>query len=408
MPENVGGTELYTQWLAHAQSQRGHQVAIFYRRSAEGKGVKHRKEEGVDIWSTLNEPLNPMRRFLATWGDSTITEAFAQVVEDFDPDIIHMEHLMGLPVDLVATIRRRRIPYVITLWDFWWVCANAQLLTNYSQEICDGPKAYLNCARCVLARAGTPWLLPALPAIAGLLAQRNHLLHRVMEGANKLIAPMPFVRDWYATHGAPTGNLLVIQPALESAPDASLSKQESNDAIRFAYIGGLSWQKGVHTLLEAFEKVEGPAELWIAGDESFDPEYMARLRARATPNTRFLSKLSRKEVWETLAQVDVVVVPTLWYETFSFIVSEAFMASVPVVASRLGPLADRVHNGVDGLLVPPGDVTAWQEAMQRLVDDPELLARLQANVCPPITLEEHVDQIEELYTQLFDTKSRTC
>ena len=98
--------------------------------------------------------------------------------------------------------------------------------------------------------------------------------------------------------------------------------------------------------------------------------------------------------------MDVVAVPTLWYETFSFIVSEAFVAGLPVVASRLGPLADRVRDGVDGLLLPPGDVSAWRAAMQRLADSPDLLARLRANVRPPMTLEAHVDQLETLYTRL--------
>ena len=113
---------------------------------------------------------------------------------------------------------------------------------------------------------------------------------------------------------------------------------------------------------------------------------------------RFLGKLARKEVWDTLAQADVVVVPTLWYETFSFIVSEAFAMGVPVVASCLGPLADRIRDGTDGLLLPPGDVAAWRETLQRLVDTPDLRAHLQANVEPPMTLEEHVECVESLYT----------
>jgi glycosyltransferase involved in cell wall biosynthesis len=115
---------------------------------------------------------------------------------------------------------------------------------------------------------------------------------------------------------------------------------------------------------------------------------------------RFLGRLTREEVWDTLAQVDVVVVPTLWYETFSFIISEAFIAGVPVIASRLGPVADRVRDGVDGLLVPPGDVSAWRAALQRLVEEPNFLARLRANVRPPMTLNEHVGRIEALYAQL--------
>jgi len=411
MPEHVGGTELYTRWLTHALSRRGHQITIFHRRSAEGIGQEERaEEEGVRVLTAWAGVVNPTRRFLATFRDPPMACTFQHVLEEADPELVHIEHLMGLPVSLVRSIRRRGIPFVITLWDFWWVCANAQLLTNYSQEICDGPGEYLNCARCALTRARHPRLWLALPPLIGLLAWRNRLLRRIMQKADALIAPTEFVRRWYATylfkHNVPTKDLLVLQPGLELPTVTSRKRQRTNGSVRFAYIGGLSWQKGVHILVEAFSGVRGHGELWIAGDESFDPTYVARLRAQATPEVRFLGRLTREEVWETLAQVDVVLVSSLWYETFSFIVSEAFTAGAIVVASRLGPLADRVRDGVDGLLVPPGDIAGWRSALQRLVDDPDLLARLRANVRPPMSLEEHANSIESLYIQLVEKTPR--
>jgi len=398
MPEHVGGTELYTRWLTQALSQRGHEITIFYRRSAEGAGQEHRLEEGVNVWTAWNGLQSPVRRFLATFGDSSMERAFECVLEETNPDLVHIEHLMGLPVALIRSIQRQGLPYIITLWDFWWVCANAQLLTNYSQQVCDGPQMYLNCARCALARSKLPGFWPVLPLMAGLLACRNHLLHQVMQAADRLVAPTEFVRRWYVAHNAPTENLLTILPGLDYTP--VVPRQRSDGMVRFAYIGGLSWQKGVHILIEALNEIRGAWELWVAGDESFDPAYVASLHERATSSVRFLGRLTREEVWETLAKVDVVLVSSLWYETFSFIISEAFASGAPVVASRLGPLADRIRDGVDGFLVPPGDVSAWREVLQRLVDERDLLARLRANVRFPMTLEEHADQIEALYQTL--------
>jgi len=410
MPEHIGGTELSTRWLTSALSQRGHQVTIFYRRSAQDVGWEHRTENGVHVWAAWAGLLPPVRRFLLTFRDPPMMRVFERVLERINPDLIHIEHLMGLPVTLIRSIQQRGLPYVITLWDFWWVCANAHLLTNYGQQVCDGPRAYLNCARCALARADRTWLWPALPPVAGLLAWRNHLLRQVIKGASGLIAPTEFVRHWYASllrqYNVPTERLLVIQPGLEFAAVISSQRPRPKRPVRFAYIGGLAWLKGVHILVEAFGGIHGSGELWIAGDESSDPAYANRLRARATPTVRFLGKLTRGEVWETLAQVDVVTVPTLCYETFSFIVSEAFAAGVPVVASRLGPLADRVHDGVDGLLVPPGDTDAWRETLQQLVDAPNLLDRLRANVRPPVTPEEHAGRIESLYAQIVAENTR--
>jgi glycosyltransferase involved in cell wall biosynthesis len=404
LPEHVGGVELYAHWLTQALHRRGQQVTIFYRRSAAGVGQEHRTEGGVKVWAAWRGVISPTRRFLATFRDPAMVQLFGRILEESNPDLVHVQHLMGLPVALIDSLSQRGIPFVITLHDFWWVCANAQLLTNYSQRVCDGPQAYLNCARCAMARAGHPRLWPALPPLAGLLGWRNLVLRRMIKAADRLIAPTGFVGRWYAAHGVAADKLQVMQLGLESAPTVSLRQQRTDGVLRFAYIGGLSWQKGLHVLLEAFRSLRGVAELWIAGDESFDPTYVGHLRELATPQVRFLGRLTRQAVWETLARVDVVVVPSLWYETFSFIVSEAFVSGAPVVASQLGPLADRVRHEVDGLLVPAGDVAAWRSALQRLVDEPGLLERLQANVRPPLTLDEHVQQLQVLYRSLVDAK----
>ncbi len=399
MPEYVGGTELYTQWLTDGLSQRGHQVAIFYRRSGEGTDLTGREEEnGVRVWAVTAGSVSPPGRFLATFGDRHILDAFVQVIAETGPDLVHIQHLMGLPVTLVRHLQEIEIPFMITLHDYWWVCGNAQLLTNYSQQVCDGPQAYLNCARCALARSDHPQLWPALPGLAGLFAWRNRLLRRVQQTARKLIAPTKFVGDWYAAHGAPVAQLQVIPHGLPLPDRKPLQIRQPDGSIRFAYIGGLSWQKGVHVLLEAFNALnQEEAELWLVGDEAADPAYAAHLRTLASSQVRFLGKQSRAEVWQTLAQVDVLVVPSMWYEAFVFVVSEAFAAGVPVVASGLGTLADRVRDGVDGLLVPPGDVGALFKALGRFWQDPTLLSRLRAGIGRTHTIEDHVRDIEGVY-----------
>ena len=406
VPENIGGVELYTQWLTQTLEQRGHQVTVFHRRSASGAGQQHLTQGGVHVRAAWTGVVSPTGRYLATFRDPAMVQLFERVLDETTPDLVHVQHLMGMPVALIRSIKRRGIPFVITLWDFWWICANAQLLTNYSREVCDGPRAYLNCARCALARINHPRLWLALPALAGLSGWRNRLLRQVIGAATRLIAPTDFVRRWHSARGVPTDRLRVLPPGLESAAAVHGSRQRSDrGTVRFAYIGGLSWQKGVHILVDAFRRIQGRGELWIAGDESFDPAYVARLRAQAAPGVRFLGRLAREEVWQTLGQVDVVAVPSLWYETFSFLVSEAFTMGTPVVASNLGALADRVRDGVDGLLISPGDVDAWGAALEELVREPGLLARLRSNVRPAMTHDEHIRRIESLYAEMIDVRS---
>ncbi len=219
----------------------------------------------------------------------------------------------------------------------------------------------------------------------------------MLQAAHKLIAPSQFVADWYAAHGLPANRLQTIPHGLPLPTFEPRREKPSGRPFRFGYIGGLTRQKGVHVLIDAFNGLEPGGELWVAGDETAEPDYVAQLRASASPAVRFLGKLSRAAVWETLAQVDVLVAPSLWYETFAFVVSEAFTAGVPVIASRLGPLAERVRHEVDGLLAPPGDVLALRQALRRFLQEPGLLDRLQGGIGPVQTMEAHVAKVETAY-----------
>jgi glycosyltransferase involved in cell wall biosynthesis len=210
----------------------------------------------------------------------------------------------------------------------------------------------------------------------------------------------------------PRERLLVLPHGIErpaqgvsSGEDPEIAgKPSQSHRFRVAYIGGLTPQKGVHVLTsafnEAFEQAGAPdAELWIAGDESADPTYFQHLQSLAGPNARFLGLLNRQAVWQCLAQVDVLAVPSLWHETFSIIAHEAFVARRPVIASRLGALTSAVHDGVDGLLVTPGDVSAWRAALQRVAADSGLRQHLTDGIKPPVTIHEHVDRLEAVYFQ---------
>lgn len=407
-PEYVGGVELYTQFLAAGQVAEGHDAAVFSRISRAGQGCSVRVEGAVQVWAAWDGEVSPTRRFLAAFHAPALEQALAQALATFRPDLVHIQHLMGLPLSLVRLIRQRDIPYIVTLHDYWWVCANAQLITNDRQQICAGPQAYLNCARCALARAGRSYWWPAIPALLPLLAGRNVGLRRILAGARAVIAPSEFVCRWYATQGRLTQACQAI-PLGVACPSRPLPERSAGP-VRFAYLGGISWQKGVHIIVEAFRGLDlgtdsdvPIAELWIAGDETFDPAYTRHLRSRATPHVRFWGRLSRAEVWEMLAQADVLLVPSLWYESFGLVVREAFVVGTPVIVSDLGALVEAVRAGVDGLRVPPGDVAAWQAAMARFIQTPALRQSFQESIVPPLTLEAHLGRMAAIYTQVSFT-----
>ena len=397
-PERIGGTELYTLALAKGLIHRGHRVAVFHR--APGPpGLAHSEWEGVPVYRACAGEMSAVSVYRSSFRDPVLSGAFAQALKDFQPDLIHIQHLKGLPTSVVRLAQQERIPLVCTLHDFWAVCANAQLLTNYDRTICDGPTTgCTNCARCAMAMLDTPASALAFPLLAALMTWRNRRLARALRSVEVLIAPTEFVRGWFVAQGWPQDRILAIAHGIEPPAAGDEAQKTLGDGVNVAYIGGLAWQKGVHTLVQAFSGLQG-AQLWIAGDETFDPDYVSYLRSLASPNVRFLGRLEREEVWATLAQADAVAIPSLWYETFSLIAHEAFAAGVPAVASDLGALSEAIRHGENGWLVPPGDVGAWRETLSRLVAEPELLSRARAQIQPPMTQEEHLNRIEGLYAR---------
>lgn len=401
MPEYVGGTELDTWEIASAMRDRGHQVSIVHR--APGRvGWSRTEREGIAVHRLAGGAMTANALFAATFGHPRLSRAFRLALADAMPDIVHIQHLRGLPIRVVSHLRAQAVRTVLTFHDFWFVCPNAQLIDNATGQVCTTPGQPLHCARCALARAGLPAALPAALPIAPLMAVRNHALRNVAEWADRILVYSDFMRRWFTDYGFPSTRLQMVPRGIV-APVTLPPRRRRRDMgrTRFVYIGGLAWQKGVHTLVEAFNGLPENAELVIAGDETQDPRYAAQLRTLARhPGINFVGRLDRPAVWQALVDADAVAVPSLWYETYSLLTREAFAAGVPVIASAHGVLADAVVHGVDGLLVPPGDVAAWRAAMAEFVESESLRAALKAHVTPPPTTDAFFDNLESIYREV--------
>lgn len=406
-PEHIGGTEFYTQWLAQAQQAQGHDVAVFHRRSGAGTGVAHHAVDGVAVWSVWQGAMDGNGRFRATFGDDFLAQALAGVLDDFQPELVHVQHLMGLPASVTQQLQQRHIPYVVTLHDYFYFCANAQLITNYDETLCAGPAWYVNCARCALARAERPGALWAVPGLVPLLGWRNRLLRQALAGAAAIIAPSHFVAEAYGRSGLPTAQMTIIPHGI-TPPDAATQRliaarrPSPVPPLRLVYVGGIAPQKGLHVLLEAARRFAiDDCRVTIYGDTAVFPDYVAQLEGLAGENVTFAERLPREQLWTALLDADALVVPALWHETSSLVIDEAFAARLPVLASALGAMTEKVDHGVNGLLFPAGDAEALAAHLKGLVAQPQRLAQMAAHVPPLRTIAEHLVEVTAVYQQVL-------
>jgi glycosyltransferase involved in cell wall biosynthesis len=120
------------------------------------------------------------------------------------------------------------------------------------------------------------------------------------------------------------------------------------------------------------------------------------------PRIRFAGPYAQTELPAILNEIDVLLIPALWPETFSIVTREAVLAGLPVLASRMGGIPDAIEHNVNGILLPPGDVRAWAEAMGRVAQNGNLVAALQRAQLqrgPLKSMEQHAAEIKEMYAE---------
>ena len=406
-PDDIGGVELYTQTLAQHLTARRHDVSIFVPSQAVSLDQPvTAADDNVRVVRVPIGPRGPQAIFLSTFAQRAISQAWRAVLAQVKPEIVHVQHLMGLPVELIELLGRLGIPFVVTLHDYYYICSNALLLTNTRQTICAGPRRYVNCGQCALARAGLGRVKFLAPLVAPAMAARNLSLRPSLARAARLIAPSAFVQQYYCGHfGWPADRVKVIAPGLDVPPSLPTRTRSSADApLQVTFIGGLAYQKGPHVLIDAVNQLPAHSvQLAVYGDLAAFPAYATELRQRARlANITFHGRIPHDQVWRVLADTDVLVVPSLSYESSSLISQEALAARVPVLASDLGALRETALKG-GGLVFPAGDVGALRSLLQTLIDEPAQLARLRANITAPRAIADHVSEIESLYREVVSS-----
>ena len=195
-------------------------------------------------------------------------------------------------------------------------------------------------------------------------------LHRAtgsFDAVTRFLAVGEFVKAKHVEAGVDPTRILV-KPNFVPA-----QQRRSGPGGRFLFMGRLAPEKGLDTVLRAWERAPAAAVLDVVG--SGPDEQALRAAASADPRVRFLGEVSPDRVPGLLTGARTLLTPSRWYEAAPRTIVEAYASGVPVIASDIGALPDSVERGVSGLLVPPERPDAWAEAIGSLLDD-EMSIRL--------------------------------
>ena len=427
-PRFIGGVETFVKRLADGFLRLGDQPTVIAVEAIDQPTGAPR----IDVDSSFGYPvyrvsldLTKSGRPLAFhYGAPQVDQALSNILSNVRPDIVHVHSGYLLGVDWLAQARAVGATTLLSLHDYWILCPR-MTLTHPDGRICSGPESAAKCAWCLaterrryrmldtvtggavgrtVARLGsaprTSRMMSATSSVATVLERQRALLTAVSQ-IDEVVSPSRFTRDQAIAAGFPGERIRVIRSGVVSNISRR-SPRPVGPVRRFGFLGQVAPHKGVHVLIDAVRRLQGaPLTLTIHGDLTRSLDYVAGLRARAAGDARitFAGAYTTDDLDAVFAGLDVVVVPSTWYENAPFVILEAQRAGLPLVASRLGGMRELISDERDGLLATAGDAADLARQLTRLLD-PALVCSLAAAAPAVRTFEEELHDLRLWYAAM--------
>ncbi len=438
----MAGAEIYAFNLAREMKARALDISVL--------SPAHRK--GVPEYSVVEEIYQDLRvlrlnnNYTAlhaldlSYADPDLEARFDEVLASEKPDIIHLHHTIGTTANSATIAKARGIPVVLTLHDFWFHCPRGQRMTP-RRHLCKEVQPW-RCALCVAkkrGRYGFDWLhsflagtsrdaigknalsraVEVLPRLAGQvfreagtapIKRRQRVMVKNLAAVDLILAPSRFIADEYIRQGAPADRVVFSEYGMDHSrfEQMKTKARKPGDPIRFAFTGTLLQTKGIELLIKAFQGIPfGAATLDLHGSaQGPDPlGYTVRLKSmNQHPGLRFRGRFDNLNIAEIMAEIDVLCVPSLWWENAPLTLHEAAMSNTAVVTSGHGGMAEFVERFGNGLTFEPGSEDSLAATLRRFLDEPDLLSFCSTPKRPVRSVAEDVDGLVEHYQRLLSIR----
>ncbi|MCC0804946.1 glycosyltransferase [Methylobacterium sp. W2] len=270
----------------------------------------------------------------------------------FRPDVVHVHNYFPLISPMVhVAVRKTGTPTIQTLHNYRIICANAMLTRNGAPcEVCVGGSAY----NAVLHRCYRDSRLGSLAVARSI--QHHKQIGTWANDVDRFIALTEFERGRFIAAGLPGGRIAVKANGLADPGPVRPGEREG-----LLFVGRLTSEKGIETLIAA-AKLAGRRVTVVGTGPLAD-------QVAASPDLDYRGQVTPAQVRAAMSEARALIVPSLWYEGLPMVVVEAFAMGLPVIASRIGSLAEIVSDEVTGLHAAPGDAADLARAMTRILTD---------------------------------------
>lgn len=334
-----------------------------------------------------------------------LLEAYAEFLKEINPDIIHFHHFLMLGIDLIA-LTRKILPdakIVFTFHEFMTICAaDGHMVRKTDKSLCIKSSA-VRCHQCFPDVQPEQFFL------------RDRWMKKNMSNVDVFTTPSKFMIKHYIDWGINSKDIFHIGNKMElMSNDSQQDEIITGKKNRFGFFGQLIDAKGVVVILRAVEYLRS------IGFSDFIVEINGDNIHRASPSCRdeinnFLEnekKLLSKEqnvifngsyqadqIGTRMTRIDWCIVPSVWWEVFCLVISEAWIFGRPVIASDVGGPAERITHNKDGLLFPMGDHFSLAKAIKRACSEDGLWNKLNAGIQRPDHRDIMVSEYIDVYTR---------
>ena len=337
-PRSLGGATIVAEEMVRRLNARDDtEVFVFTtheRKGASQYSLSRYVDDGVTVIG-IAVPLG--HDSILSFDDPEMGRTFDDTLEAVRPDIVHFHSIQELGAGLPRACQSAGIPYVVTLHDAWWLCPR-QFMVRGDNTYCNQTTIDLKVCQ------------PCVPEI-GHLQSRMHILMQCLDEAAMLLSPSASHAALYRANGIPTARIRVNRNGLRRP---ACPRRDRTGPLCFAFVGGNNEIKGVKLIRRAFGALRRSDWVLRIVDASravgFSSFKAADWRLQGT--VEIVPPYTQSELDAFYADVDVLLFPSQWKESFGLTVREALLRDVWVVVTESGAASEEVVDGVNGTVIP--------------------------------------------------------
>lgn len=427
MPDPIGGTEIYVKGLVKELSKYGIQSSIAIPIPCNSQKIYPAEVEIFNYIPNISDPEGIPNR--------SAEGSFRTLLEKLKPKIVHFHARTAVISDLLLkTARECSARTVYTYHTPTCSCIRGTLI-RMGKDICKGMIDEYSCTTCILNKHGIPapisWGITHLPHKARKIlaatapSNKAKLALRIKEVVNiqsscfrkftqqaeLIIAPCLWAVDVLQLNGVAANKIRMCRQGLNTIINTldgktcnHQQKPKKHQGLRIGCFSRIDPVKGLDVLIKSTGKAHHKGiqlDIYcITGDKTNHYKELLVSLAKNDSRIRLLPGIKDQEVMGAMREYDVIAVPSIWLETGPLVVLEAFGAGTPVLGSNLGGIAELVRTGVDGLLLPPGNIDEWCKAIDTIARDPLPLSRWRNSIRPQRTMNDVATEMIGYYNEL--------